>query len=142
MPGRSWSIDPENLSAGDAHRHGHAQFLAGKDDETNGPAHCPLPPKLFPPWLLSKGRYFLELHPVARVRARESFCRIWRVGGAARKAPSQRLRAVTSLVAMNKAVRESRSLLPERSPDHDSARASDVQLRSWRNCGRDSRDGP
>src|ERR1700676_2197878 len=73
MPGSSWSIDPENLSAGDAHRHGRAQFLAGKDDETNGPAHCPLPPKLFPPWLLSEGRYFLELHPLARVRARESF---------------------------------------------------------------------
>jgi hypothetical protein len=73
MPERSLSIDPENLSAGDAHRHGHAQFLAGKDEETNGPAHCPLPPKLFPPWLLSEGRYFLELHPLARVRARESF---------------------------------------------------------------------
>jgi hypothetical protein len=48
-------------------------ILAGKDDETNGPAHCPLPPKLFPPWLLLEGRYFLELHPLARVRARESF---------------------------------------------------------------------
>jgi hypothetical protein len=30
-------------------------------------------PQTVPPWLLSEGRYFLELHPLARVRARESF---------------------------------------------------------------------
>jgi hypothetical protein len=68
---KSRLINPNNISAGDARRRDHAQSTG--DSEIDGSSHGSAPLDLLPSLSLRKGGYFIELHPLAPVRAIESF---------------------------------------------------------------------
>ena len=90
------------------------------------------------------GRCLSELHPVARAQSKGEFAAFGRAGA---RWPVRRAAPFSAFSARdkrafpeNKAVAKQAARLARRPPDHDPQRASDVQFRSRRDRGRDSRD--